>query len=209
MKQRLHWLFPPLTIYNPVWTARLPTGQQQVLSLYGLVVLLSLFSGLAGAAFASYLPLQWLFVPVSFTMTASAVYRLYNLVLTYIRQALSEADWLSSLLIMVFMVVLSLLIAHIFALIVFQDVIRLAELRIRPAFLVNWQFFVDSYLLIVSLSELSIRLLWAWLQIVTTLLFIMPFLQLFFTRHNLHTHLHHVRQELSNQSTTATTRFRS
>lgn len=209
MKQKLHWLFPPLTIYNPAWTARLPTGQQQVWSLYGLVVLLALLGGLAGAAFAYYLPWRWLFMPVSFVVMASAIYRLYNLVLTDFRQSLFDADWLSASLVLALMLVLCLLMAHGFALVIFQDVIRLNELRSQPVFFMNWQFFIDSYLLIINLSEPSIRLLWAWLQIVTTLLFTMPFLQLFFTRRNLHTHLHYVRQELSNQSTTATTRFRS
>lgn len=209
MKLKLHWLFPPLTIYNPAWIARLPTGQQQIRSLYGLVVLLSLVGGLAGAAFACYLPWRWLLMPISFMIMASAIYRLYSLMLTDFRQSLIYINWLSALLVLAIMLAVSLLIAHAFALVVFQDVIRLAELRIQPAFFINWQIFVDSYLLIINLSEPSIQLLWAWLQMVTILLFIMPFLQLFFTRHNLHTHLHHVRQELSDQSTTGTTRSRS
>ncbi len=206
MTRKIYWLFPPLLIYNPAWTSRLPTGRQQVWSLYGLVILLALMGGLAGAAFAGYLPLRWLFMPILLVLTASGIYRLYNLVLSDFRQALIHTNWPYGLVLIGLIVCLSLLLAHLFALVIFRDVIRLAELRAESASFLTWQFIIDSRLLIANLTEPTIRLLWIWLQVVTMLLFTMPFLQLFFTRNNLHTHLYHVSQNLITRAQTPTTR---
>ena len=197
MKQKLYYLFPPLTIYNPAWTDRLPVGRQQVWSLYGLVALLALAGGLAGATLGTYLPLRWICIPVGFLLMASGLYRLYNLVLTDFQHALTHKDWLYGTVLVLLILILSLGIAHVFALVVFQDVIRLAELRAAPAGFLDGSFFVDSWLLFENLSQPIILILWGWLQVVTVLLFTMPFIQLFFTRHNLHTHLYHVRQTSS------------
>lgn len=207
MKQKLYYLFPPLTIYNAVWTDQLPVGRQQVWSLYALVALLALAGGLAGAALGAYLPLRWVCIPVGFLLVASGLYRLYNLVLTDFRHVLTHKDWLYGTVLVLLILVLSLGIAHAFALVVFQDVIRLAELRAAPTDFLSWSFFVDSRLLFDNLGQPIILVLWGWLQVVTVLLFTMPFIQLFFTRHNLHTHLYHVRQDLLQRTPTATTRI--
>lgn len=196
MRHAFRIVFPPLSIYNPAWVNRLPTGREQVRSLYGLVMLLSLFGGLIGAVFGRYLPIHWLMMPVCWIAATAGLYRLYNALLTDFRQSLLQDQLLSCTLSIGLMGFICLILAHLFSLMVFQESIRLAALGVDKSTFINWLFLSDSARLFDELTEPSVLLLWIWLQVMTQLLFATPFLLLFFTRSNLYTHLHHVRQIL-------------